>query len=213
MVIRFPTTHAQERPPMQLMPRPMRRRAVMLVLLVAGCRHAPPPVAAPVSIRDDHCWHAVFRTPLPPDTVALRFERAFTGLGLTNASSTMRGDTVWSHAGPTRLAGDWGDARYEARVVAFRVADSTHFRHFVGVAPASSDTLNTGARLLAFCGALGRASQVHGTAPREPDGEEALELWKRRPESDGADSIVERKQAQMGRPGSAGVDAGPQSTR
>jgi hypothetical protein len=30
--------------------------------------------------------------------------------------------------------------------------------------------LNSGARLLAFCGALGRASQVHGTAAREPGG-------------------------------------------
>jgi hypothetical protein len=168
---------------MLAMARPVRRHTLVLVLLVAGCRHAPLPVAAPMSIRDDYCWHTVFRTPLAPDTVALRFERAFTGLGLTNASSKMRDDTVWSHAGPTRLAGEWGDARYEARVVAYRAADSTHFRHFVGVAPTSGDTLNTGARLLAFCGALGRASQVHGTAPREPDGEEALELWKRSPVS------------------------------
>jgi hypothetical protein len=153
----------------------------MMVLLATGCHHAPPPAAPPLSLNDDYCWHAVFRTSLAPDTVAHRFERAFTGLGLTNASSTTRGDTAWSHAGPTRLAGEWGDAVYEARVVAYRVADSTHFRHFVGVAPRSSDTLNPSARLIEFCSALGRASQVHGTAPREPGAEETLELWKRRP--------------------------------
>jgi len=153
----------------------------MLMLFATGCHHAAPPGAAPLTIPDDYCWHAVFRTSLAPDTVAHRFERAFTGLGLTNASTTTRGDTAWSHAGPTRLAGEWGDALYAARVVAYRVADSTHFRHFVGIAPPSGDTLNTTARLITFCGALGRATQVHGTAPREPDGEEALELWKRRP--------------------------------
>ena len=161
----------------------MRRRALMLMLVATGCRHAAPPVAAavPLSLQDEYCWHTVFRTSLPLDTVAHRFERAFTSLGLTNASSTIRGDTAWSHAGPTRLAGEWGDALYEARVVAYRVADSTHFRHFVGVAPTSGDTLNPGSRLLAFCAALGRATQVHGTAAREPGAEEALELWKRRP--------------------------------
>ncbi len=166
---------------MQLLARPIGGFLIMLVLLVTGCRHAPSPAAAPLSIGDDYCWHAVFRTSLALDTVVYRFERAFIGLGLATASSTIRGDTAWSHAGPTRLTGEWGDALYEARVVAYRVTDSTHFRHFVGVAPASGDTLNTTARLIAFCGALGRATQVHGDAPREPGAEEALELWKRRP--------------------------------
>jgi hypothetical protein len=142
---------------------------------------------------DNHCWWAVFRTTLPPDSVAEHFVRAFDQLGLRGGTWTHRGDTTWAQAEPTRLP-DWYGGTYSARVVAFRVDDSTHFRHFIGVAPpaagwpAAHDSVTADGRHLVidpegatigFCGALGRAAQVHGTALREPDGEEKLDIWTR----------------------------------
>ena len=159
---------------------------------VAAC-HRPAPTPAPVTLEENHCWWAVFRTPLPPDSVALHFVRAFEQLGLRGSEWTQRGDTAWARAEPTRLAA-WGRGTFSARVVAVRMGDSTHFRHFVGVAPpaggwpAAHDSVTAEGRHLAinpagtgigFCGALGRAAQVHGTAPADPDGEEKLDIWTR----------------------------------
>jgi hypothetical protein len=125
--------------------------------------------------------------------VAAHFVRAFDELGLHGATWTQRGDTAWAHAQPTRLDG-WSGGTFSARLVAVRMGDSTHFRHFVGVAaraggwPAAHDSVTTDGRHLAinpagagigFCGALGRAAQVHGTAPADPDGEEKLGIWTR----------------------------------
>jgi hypothetical protein len=123
----------------------------------------------------------------------VHFVGAFQEQGLRGGTWTQRGDTVWAHAQPTSLT-DWHGATYSARVVAYRAGDSTHFRHFVSVAPpsggwpASYDSVTVDGRHVAigpsgspigFCGALGRAARVHGTAPGNPDGEEKLELWTR----------------------------------
>ena len=119
--------------------------------------------------------------------------RAFDQLGLRGSTWIQRGDTAWAHAQPTSLPG-WYGATYSVRVVAFRVGDSTHFRHFIGVAPpaggwpAAHDSVTADGRqvsvnpsgaTIGFCGALGRAAQVHGTAPPNPDGEEKLGIWTR----------------------------------
>jgi hypothetical protein len=181
----------------------VRRAGSMLTLLFlgTGC-HRPPAVAPdvaplPVSQNYEHCWNTVFRTDLPPDTVAVHFQRAFGALGLTNTTWVMRGDTTWAHGGPTRIDRETGGpATYEARVVAYRLGNSTHFRHFVSVTPppegwaAGSDSgiangrrygLSSGTRQIAFCGDLGPAARVHGTAARDPDPEVSLELWNRAP--------------------------------
>jgi len=178
---------------------PLRRRiaAAGLVPLAAvtgaGCHRAPAAAPAPVVLQENHCWWAVFRTTLPPDSVAVHFVRAFEQLGLRGGTWTDRGDTTWAHAAPTKLAG-WHGGTFNARVVAYRVGDSTHFRHFVAIAPPANGwpaaydsvaadgrrfAINPAAAPIAFCGALGRAAQVHGTAPRDPDGEEKLDLWTR----------------------------------
>jgi hypothetical protein len=173
---------------------PLLTTLAILAAAGVGCRQPAPAEAAPVALREGPCWWAVFRTALPPDSVAEHFVRAFDKLGLTRASWTQRGDTTWAHAGPTKLDADWRGATYAARVVAYRRGDSTHFRHFVSVAPpaggwaASYDSVTADGRHVAinpagasigFCGMLGRAAAVHGTAPREPDGEEMLPLWTR----------------------------------
>lgn len=171
--------------------------ATVLPILGASCHHQTVgAVPAPAPATEGYCWWSVFRTTLPADTVAVRFGRAFTALGLSGATWAQRADTTWAHAGPTRLDGAWGGGTYAARMVAYRNGDSTHFRHFVAVTPppqgwaAPRDSVTADGRHLSlspagnpigFCGALGRAARVHGTAPREPSGEESLDVWRRRP--------------------------------
>ena len=183
------------------MPLPPRIAAVaalvpLLAAVGAGCHRAAPAqsaASAPPALQEEYCWWTVFRTTLPPDSVAEHFVGAFAQLGLRGGTWTARGDTAWAHAEPTQRT-DWPGGTFAARVVAYRVGDSTHFRHFVSVAPpaggwpASRDSVTADGRhvsispsgsRIGFCGALGRASQVHGTAPANPDGEEKLDLWTR----------------------------------
>jgi len=178
------------------MPVPRSCAAALTFLGLAGvpsCRRPEPAAPAPLALKENHCWWAVFRTTLPPDSVAGHFVDAFQALGLRGSAWTQRGDTTWAHSEPTKLD-SWHGATIAARVVAYRAADSTHFRHFVAMAPPpggwpeSYDSVTADGRHLAispsgspigFCGALGRAAQVHGTAPADPDGEEKLQLWTR----------------------------------
>lgn len=153
-------------------------------MIGAGCRHsrrvAPTPASASA---ETYCWHAVFHTVLPPDTVAAHFARAFTHLGLTRATWSRQADTAWASAGPTVLGGPRRGGTYAARVVAYRHGDTTRFRHYVTVTPPSQgwppslDTLTAGALHIGFCGELGVTSAVHGTAPPWPNGEEQLPVW------------------------------------
>ncbi len=167
--------------------------AVVGICGIASCRQPRSVAPAPLALEEEYCWWAVFRTPLPPDSVATHFVRAFARLGLRGGTWTQRSDTAWARAEPTPLAA-WHGGTYAARVVAYRFGDSTHFRHFVSVGlppggwPASYDSVTADGRHLSiraagapigFCGALGRAAAVHGTAPADPDGEEKLELWTR----------------------------------
>jgi hypothetical protein len=159
----------------------------------AACHRPSPRPAAPVALEENHCWWAVFRTPLPPDSVAVHFVRAFDELGLRGSTWKQRGDTTWARAAPTRLDA-WSGGTFAARVVAVRMGDGTHFRHFIGVAPPVGGwpvaydsvtaegrhvVVNPAGATIGFCGALGRAARVHGTAPNEPDGEEKLDIWTR----------------------------------
>jgi hypothetical protein len=168
----------------------------LLAVTGAGCHRAvpaTPAASAPLALEEEYCWWTVFRTALPPDSVAEHFVRAFAQLGLSGGTWTARADTAWAHAEPTQRA-HWPGGTFAARVVAYRVGDSTHFRHFVSVAPpaagwpASRDSVTDDGRHVSispsgspigFCGALGRDAQVHGTAPSEPDGEEKLDVWTR----------------------------------
>jgi hypothetical protein len=167
-------------------------------IALAACRHAPPVPVTPLAMKEQYCWWAVFRTTLPADSVAVHFVHAFSQLGLRGATWAQHGDTTWAHAEPTRLADQHG-ATYAARVMAYRVGDSTHFRHYVSVAPPEGgwpvayDSVTADGRHVSvspagspigFCGALGQTARVHGTAPADPDGEEKLELWTRTPPED-----------------------------
>jgi hypothetical protein len=165
----------------------MRRPFLSALLLAAGCHRAVPSMPSPVALKEEHCWWAVFHTPLPADTVAARFAQAFTTIGFTGARSGHLADTAWASAGPTELGGRWGGATYAARVVAYRQSDTTRFRHFLAAGlpaqAAADDTARMSGRLIGLCGELGRASATHGTAPRAPNGEETLGVWKRYPKN------------------------------
>jgi hypothetical protein len=150
---------------------------MLLAVLSAGCR-SHPVVTTPETARlsEEYCWWAVMRSPLPPDSVAARFQGAFTSVGLTSSTWTRSADTAWAHAGPTALAGASG-AMYESRVVAYWHGDSTHFRHYVSMARQPGNSANK----IALCQEIGRAAAVPTSVPREPTGEEALKLWTRIP--------------------------------
>ncbi len=177
-------------------PRGRRTRVSLLLALaasswLAGCRRVPEPVAAtePAPAPERYCWWAAFRTVLPPDSVAARHARAFQQLGLSEVGWSHQADTAWAQAGPTRLAiPGRPPGTYAARVVALRRGDSTFFRPYVAVDPASpegaatpADAGSLGARRIEFCGEIGRTAQTQGVAPREPDGEDTLSIWRRRP--------------------------------
>jgi hypothetical protein len=156
--------------------------AVMMVIGIwsFGCRRQAVNLSPPVSHAEEHCWWAVMRSPLPPDSVAARFQRAFIAVGLTNAMWTHKADTAWVHGGPTALAASPG-ATYESRVVAYWHGDSTHYRQYVAVAPQPGESRNLGQRTIPFCTTTARAAAVLGSAPQAPTGDETLELWRRVP--------------------------------
>jgi hypothetical protein len=150
--------------------------AVLTVLSLGvsahACKPSPPKVVVlPASLNEEHCWWAVYRTALPLDTVADRFARAFTAIGFAPSPPSQVGDTAWINAGPSRLSGYEGRP-IEARMVAYRAGDSTHFRTFVA----------TGAsQAIELCQQISQAAPVGGVTLREPDGEEKLAVWRRRP--------------------------------
>ena len=164
--------------------------AVVSVILVgalsAGCRHDPVVVAsAPAPLDEHHCWFAVAQSPLPADSVAAHFQRAFATLGLTGASWARSADTAWAHAGPTPLERGSGRTTYASRVVAYWHGDSTHFRWYVAMPRAgesqSADTASRSGDMIGFCGDISRAAAVHGLAPQWPNGEDTLPVWRARP--------------------------------
>jgi len=175
----------------------LRSIALATTLVVAtGCHHRASGTApSPTRVEENPCWWTVFRTTLPVDTVTAHLVSAFTTLGLTNATSAQQGDTAWAKAGATRLDA-WRGGTYWARMAAFRRGDSTLYRYFVTVTPppggwpAAYDTVtsdgrgvsvNPAASMIGFCQAIARVSANHGTSPREPNGEESLPVWRRRP--------------------------------
>jgi hypothetical protein len=154
--------------------------------LGVGCRPSVVTTPVPAQMQEDHCWWAVLRSALPPDTVAIRFQRAFTAVGLTDATWTRSADTAWARAGPTLLSGRYAGATYASRAVAYRRGDSTLFRHYVAIALPTDrqmprpDTVNMGARQISFCGEIARAAAIPTSVPRSPTGEETLTVWTRR---------------------------------
>lgn len=168
----------------------MRRLSVSALLattLIAAChRSAAAPALTPVQAPESHCFWTAFRTTLPPDTVASRYARAFTTLGLTGAVTSHAADTAWAHAGPTPLTLPNGSGTYAARVVAFRRGDTTYYRPFVSLTAdrqaAGEDSGRHTSRTIYFCGALAGAAQVHGVTQGRPGALEAMDVWRARPE-------------------------------
>jgi hypothetical protein len=169
---------------LSLMRRPITFLAALSAAVVAlvGCRR--PPAATSSGPRllpaEERCWWAPFRSMLPPDSVAVRFARAFAALGLTDGRWSHLGDTAWAEAGPSVLSDSIHIATgtYAARVVAFRRGDTTLFRTFVatpGVAPSvARDNIM-------FCGETMRAAKTGALAPRVEEADDASPVWRRRP--------------------------------
>lgn len=148
------------------------RVALALGVLASSCHHpAPSTVAAPTTT-EKYCWWTTLQAAVPMDTVAERFRHAYSSLGLTVAPTARRGDTVWV-AAISEIA-DRQDELRSARMVAYRVNDSTHFRSYVGVG-------GSGSQLIARCQQIARGAGVSAVAAREPGDEEQLTVWRQRP--------------------------------
>jgi hypothetical protein len=144
---------------------------ISLGVSVYACNPSPPKVSVvPVSLKEEHCWWAVYRTSLPLDTVANRFVRAFTSIGFSPSAPWQVGDTAWINVGPSSIPGYEGRP-IEARMVAYRAGDSTHFRTFVATGESQA---------ISLCQQISQAAPVGGVTLREPDGEEKLSVWRRR---------------------------------
>jgi hypothetical protein len=164
------------------MARPIGCSATMLVLaaLITSChRAAPATAAAPSTPSEQHCWWTAYRTDASVDTVASRFRQAYVSLGLTITGASRVGDTAWVNAYSATAK-----PRAEpvgARMVAYRMADSTRFRSYVVVFDPSGKTV------IGSCLQIGRKAAVRAIAPRgmhhvhELEKEAALPVWRRRP--------------------------------
>ena len=152
--------------------RPVRRTVTVLVavvvlagLLIAGCRHpARTTSMSPAWPPDERCWWAPFRTALPPDSVAVRFARAYMMLRMSRANWSHLADTAWAEAGPSVRADSGRVGTYAARVVAFRRGDSTLFRTFVAIR--SSTSPNVGGEQIGFCGETMRTAKADRKSTR-----------------------------------------------
>lgn len=160
--------------------------------LAAAChRQAPVSESAPAAAAENPCWWTVYRSALPLDTVAAHLVNAFSAQGLTGATWERQGDTAWASAGPTWIAARFGGT-FSARAVAFERGDSTLYRYFVTAAPPVGGwrpgydsvtatgrhmSVNPAASGLGLCVGIASLARNGGTAPKEPNGEEALPIW------------------------------------
>ncbi len=175
----------------------LRISAAVLTLAVAG-EGCHPPVRVeseptPPEPAWDYCWWTLLRSPLPPDSVAARFQRGFVTAGFTNPTWTSKADTAWAHAGPTLLAGEPSGTMYEARAIAYRQGDSTSFRYFFKMTPPtrgskeSADALSSERRGFSLCSQVVRAAAVPQSRPgqqpngRRPNAQDSLPIWTRVP--------------------------------
>jgi hypothetical protein len=111
---------------------------------------------------------------MPPDSVALRFERTFEIIGLFGERTGSLGDTAWAQAGPTTLEAKRAGT-YAVRVVAIRSGDSTRLRAFV-----AADT-SVGGRLISMCAEIMSRAGLRAIAPREQEADDSNPRWRRRP--------------------------------
>ena len=149
---------------------PTRSILVALPLMLLACHRVQPASVSPTALAEEYRWWAVFRSALPVETVVARFGRAFTAIGMVTVAPTRLADTAWVSAHVSRMP-EPGGGPVAARVVAYQFSDSTHFRTFVAG--------GTGAETISFCQEIARVAAVGTQAPRAPDGEEKLSVWRR----------------------------------
>ena len=146
---------------------------VMSTIIAGACARTRTvaPVPTPVAEREKHCWWAVLRTKSPVDTVVARYSDAYRTLGLAPSAVSQLGDTAWVSADSAPMTA----ATFGARVVAYRVGDSTHFRTYLrGLADSTGRTIS-------LCQLIAQTAGVHTVVPREPDSEAQSAVWRRRP--------------------------------
>lgn len=148
--------------------------------LSAGCHRSRVQTAGTPSLwpEEGHCWWARYRTAIPPDSVAVRYARAFETLGLSEAGWSHQADTAWAEGGPTILTRPDGTGLFAARVVAYRRRDTTFVRPFAAVRP--DDDRGAGRLSIPFCGDVSRAAHAETTTIKEEERDDSLPVWRRR---------------------------------
>lgn len=149
-------------------PRPF---VLVLLPLLAGvaCRPHVSSIGAPAVARltEDRCWGAsISRTSLPPDSVAVRLQRAFLATGLSAGRWRLIGDTTWTTSGPAVLSSGFPRATYSARAVAVGHGDSTDYRVYAafGAPPEgwddSEEAALVGRHVIPLCHAIDVAAAI-----------------------------------------------------
>jgi len=155
-----------------------------LVAAVA-CHRQPlaPGLLPPI---EDYCWWTYQSTTVPFGAVAGHFAKGFARVGFDHVQQFNAGDTAWATAGPTPLDSPSGRPRWSARVVAYAVGDSTHFRVFVGLAPRFSrwanaaDSVAAEGNRIPMCGQIFASAGVPSVRPgRDPNALDSLPVWRR----------------------------------
>ena len=157
------------------------------IVLAIAC-HKPKPSLAPARIVlfESHCWWSVNRSLLPPDSVAARFQRAYSAVGFTHTELRHQGDTAWAYAGPSPINPNLPGVDYATWSVAYQLGDSTHYRWFVAGSrdPKTVRSIggaDSGDFLIPLCGRIMKQAAIPSVVLREPTGEESLSVWRRRP--------------------------------
>ena len=153
--------------------------SALVALLFSACHPAATTALVVAQPAEQFCLLTVLRTALPPDSVAARFEHAYTVLGFSGAASSHVADTAWAHAGPAVLADRLSGTSYASRLVAIRDGDSTSFRYAVEMTgPPPMEDQSGGWDKLELCGAIAHAAAVRWSRPsRRPNAEDSLEVW------------------------------------
>jgi hypothetical protein len=178
-------------------------RILLGCMLITGCHRQTQPAPSLATAKSprvrEYCWWAVLRSARPPDSVAVRFQRAYQELMLGKVTSGRRGDTAWAHAGPSWISNRATNASYESGALAYPIGDSTHFRYYVTIsAPPGgwirqSDSVEASRGDIDFCTNIARHASIGWTAPNNPTGEESLALWALDPWMENSpDSITHR---------------------
>lgn len=100
-------------------------RAALFIAIVGAACHRQPNLE-PIPAAQTYCWWSSQYVSVSPVLLASQFQSALVAAGFANAHWVRNGDSAWTTAGPSHLAGSSGGATYGFRVVAYLARDEVN---------------------------------------------------------------------------------------